>query len=265
MIDVAGIFDSRADAERATERLRSIGIADEHLALLTPGTSEEEVEEAVKAAETNHKGEKIGGAVGRGLGIAGGIMIGGAVGSFFVPGVGTILAAGVLSAALLGTGGASLGAAAGGALDEAIASDISHDDLHIYEEALRQGRTVVVAVAKDGEQAEAAREQLAQEGAEIVDAARESWWGGLRGAEGEAYTKQGRDFAVDEALYRRGFEAALHPTLRGKAFADVVDHLRERYGDDYQKEAFRLGYERGQAYHEGLVKMFYSEEQHPNQ
>jgi hypothetical protein len=79
MMDVAGIFNSRADAERAAERLRSIGIADEHLALLAPGTSEEGVEEVVKAAETEHTGEKIGSAVGRGLGIAGGIMIGGAV------------------------------------------------------------------------------------------------------------------------------------------------------------------------------------------
>jgi hypothetical protein len=264
MKDVAGIFDSRTDAERATERLRSIGIAAEHLALLTPGTSEEEVEETVKAAEMEHTGEKIGGAVGRGLGIAGGIMIGGAVGSFFVPGVGAVLAAGVLGAALLGTGGASLGAAAGGALDEAIASGLPHDDLHIYEEALRQGRTVVVAVAKDEEQAEAAHEQLAQEGAGPVDALRESWWGGLRTAEEEAYEKPGRNFAGDEPLYRRGFEAALHPTLRDKAFADVPDHLREYYGDDYRKEAFRLGYERGQAHHEGLVKKFYSEEKRDN-
>jgi hypothetical protein len=261
MIDVAGIFSSRTAAERATGHLRSIGIADEHLALLTPGTSEEEVEEAVKVAETSHTGEKVGGAVGRGLGIAGGIMIGGAVGSFFVPGVGAVLAAGVLGAALLGTGGASLGAAAGGALDEAIASGPPHDELHIYEEAIRQGRTVVVAVAKDEEQAESVREQLAQEGAETVGALRESWWDELRGAEGEVYTKQGRDFVVDEPLYRRGFEAALHPTLRGKAFADVADHLSERYGDDYRHEAFRLGYERGQAYHKGLVKKFYSEEE----
>jgi hypothetical protein len=264
MKDVAGIFDSRTDAERAAERLRSIGIEDEHLALLTPGASEEEVEEAVKTAETEHTGEKIGSAIGRGVGIAGGIMVGGAVGSFFVPGVGAVLAAGVLGAALLGTGGASLGAAAGGALDEAIASGLPHDELHIYEEALRQGRTVVVAAVKDEEQAEAAREQLAQEGAESIDALRESWWGGLRVAEEEAYVKPGRDFAIDEPLYRRGFEAALHPLMRDKAFADAADRLRERYGDDYRKEAFRLGYERGQAYHEGLVKKFYSEEKRHN-
>jgi hypothetical protein len=75
--------------------------------------------------------EKVGSAVGRGLGIAGGIMLGGAVGSIFVPGVGAVLAAGGLAAALLGTGGAAFGATAGGALDEAAAANLRHDELHL--------------------------------------------------------------------------------------------------------------------------------------
>ncbi|MDQ3802427.1 MAG: hypothetical protein M3416_01005 [Acidobacteriota bacterium] len=80
MITVAGIFDSRSDAERAAGRLRATGITDEHLALLTAGASEQEVEEKVLTIETEEPraGEKVGGAVGRGLGLAGGIMIGGA-------------------------------------------------------------------------------------------------------------------------------------------------------------------------------------------
>src|SRR2546423_862808 len=144
MITVAGIFAQRADAQRAIEHLRAIGIADERLALLSSGITDEEVEEIVPETQTDEPGagEKIGSAVGRGLGIAGGIMLGGAVGSFFVPGVGAVLAAGVLAAAMLGTGGAALGAAAGVAMDEAAAEHLRHDDLHLYEAALRQGRTV---------------------------------------------------------------------------------------------------------------------------
>jgi hypothetical protein len=254
MIDVAGIFNSRTAAENAIEQLRSVGVNDEHLALLTPGVSGEEVEEVVKTAEKEHTGERIGGAVGRGLGIAGGIMIGGAVGSFFVPGVGAVLAAGVLGAALLGTGGAAIGAAAGDAVDEAIAANLPHHELHIYEAALRQGRTVVIAVAKDEEQAEAVRQQLTADGAESLDAVRENWWSGIRDIEAEEYTKLGRDFRADEATYRLGFKAALHPAMRGKAYTDVPDILRAHYGEDSRREAFRRGYERGQAYHEGLVK-----------
>src|SRR5256885_7963886 len=109
MIAVTGIFNSRADAERAEELLRPVGINDEHLALLIPGTAEEEVEDTVTHTETEEKwaGKKVGGAMGRGLGIIGGIMIGGAIGGAFVPGVGAVLAAGILAAAILGTMGAN--------------------------------------------------------------------------------------------------------------------------------------------------------------
>ena len=86
-----------------------------------------------------------------------------------------------------------------------------------------------------------------------LEEAREIWWGGLRAAEGETYAIQGRDFMAEEGLFRRGFEAALHPHRRGKTFAEAADHLRERYGEDHQREAFRRGYERGQAHHRGLA------------
>jgi hypothetical protein len=258
MITVTGIFNSRADAERAIELLHSIGISDDHLALLTPGASEEEVAEAVPVVETEEPGtgKKIGSAVGRGLGIAGGMLIGSAVGSFFVPGVGTVFAAGVLGAALLGTGGASLGAAAGNTLDEKVAAHIQHEELHIFEDALRQGRTIIIALAKDEEEAEAAHARLADAGAASLVEARESWWSGLRVTEGEEYAKSGRDFTGDETLFRRGFEAAQHPAWRGKSFAETADELRGRYGDDYQQEAFRRGYERGLAHHHRVMEKY---------
>ena len=258
MITVAGIFARRADAERAIEGLRDMGIVDERLVLLSPGIKDEEVEEVVPEAETDEPGTgaKVGSAVGRGLGIAGGIMIGGAVGSIFVPGVGAVLAAGVLAAALLGTGGAALGAAAGGVLDEAAAEHLRHDELHLYEAALRQGRTVLIVVANNEEQAEAVQSSLADDGAESLDKAREHWWRELRAAEEESYAKEGRDFALDETLYRRGFEAALHPRLRGKTYLEATNFLRELYGDDQSTNAFQHGYERGQVYHQGLVEQF---------
>ena len=249
MITVAGIFAQRADAQRAIVRLRAIGINDERLVLLSPGIMDE-----------SGTGQKVGSAVGRGIGIAGGIMLGGVVGSFFMPGVGAVLAAGVLAAALLGTGGAALGAVAGGVLDDAAAEHLRHDDLHLYEAALRQGRTVLIALANDEKQAEAARGSLADAGAESLNKARENWWRELRAAEEESYEKEGRDFALDETLYRRGFEAALHPRLRDQAYAKATAFLHERYGDDYGSEAFRRGYERGQAHHEGLAGKFHPED-----
>jgi hypothetical protein len=257
-ISVAGIFPLRAGAEGSIAKLRFIGIPDERLVLLSPGTADEEVEEVIPQVKTEHRGtrEKIGSAAGRGIGIAGGIMLGGAVGSVFVPGVGAVLVAGVVAAALLGTGGAAIGAAAGSSLDEAAANNLRQDELHLYEASLRLGHTVLIALANDEEQAQAAREAMARSGAESLDQVRENWWNELRAAEEEAYKKEGREFALDETRYRQGFEAALHPRLRGKTVAESVASLPQYFGDDQQTDAFQRGYERGQAYHQDLLEKF---------
>jgi hypothetical protein len=257
MSTVAGIFTSRADAERAAENLTSAGIARENISLLTPGTPDAELEATVPTTETEQPGMggALGGTVGAAMGSAGGATIGVALASLLVPGVGPVIAAGVIGAALLGIGGAAAGAAAGSKLEESV-EGMPHDELYVYEDALRQGRSVIIAIVDDGAQADGARGILAQSGAESIDAARESWWVGLRDAEETEYTGQGKDFTEDEPIYRRGFEAAQHPSLRGHSFDEARERLRERYSDDYQTESFRHGYERGQNYHRGLREKY---------
>ncbi len=249
MKTVAGIFRARADAERAVERLRALGLTAENISLLTPGTTPEEIDAQVPTTETEQPGmgKTLGGVVGGAVGLAGGAQLGTVLASLLVPGVGPILAAGLVGAALLGAGGMAAGAAAGDSMEENIATGLPHDELFVYEDALRQGRTVVIAVA-DEEVGEPAQTALAEAGAESVDAAREDWWIGLRAAEAEAYTGQGGDFTNDEKLYRRGFEAALYPRARGKAYTDALERMRSHYGDECATDAFRHGYERGQAY-----------------
>ncbi|HEX8651447.1 MAG TPA: hypothetical protein VF708_11455 [Pyrinomonadaceae bacterium] len=260
MRTVAGIFNSYEDAGRAVNNLRSIGIPEDHINLLAPGTSEEELDATVPTTETEQPGmgKALGGAVGGALGVAGGMHMGAAVASLFVPGVGPVLAAGILGAALLGVGGAAAGAVAGDAVEDNLAAGLPHDELYVYEDALRRGRAVVIAVADDDTQGEAARGVLGQAGAESLDAARESWWVGLRDAEEEEYTGQGGDFKTDEALYRRGFEAALHPKARSRSYETAATFLRERYSDSYAEDAFRRGYERGQTYQQSLTDRYKS-------
>lgn len=254
MRTVAGIFRSREDAERAVENLRSTGIPDERINLLTPGTTAEELDAAVPTTETEQPGmgKAIGGTVGGALGVAGGMHIGAAVASLLVPGVGPVFAAGLIAAALLGIGGAGVGVAAGDALEDSMAEGLPHDELYVYEDALRKGHTVVIAVTDDDAQGETARGVLAQAGAESIDAARENWWVGLRDAEEEEYVEQGHDFKEDETNYRKGFEAALHPRSRGKAYDEDAAQLKASFGDASTGEAFRRGYERGQAYQKSL-------------
>lgn len=251
METVAGIFRSRADAERAVEGLRSTGVGEDRISLLAPGTTSGELEAAVPTTETEQPGMggALGGTVGGALGVAGGLHLGAAAASLFIPGVGPVFAAGLIGAALLGAGGAAAGAAAGEKMEEGVAGGLPHDELYVYEDALRQGRTVVIAVADDSDQAERARGILSGNGAESVDAAREDWWVGLRDAEEGEYAKAGGDFKTDEPVFRRGFEAALHPRARGRSYDDDAARLRECFGEECEAEPFRRGYDRGRRYH----------------
>jgi hypothetical protein len=250
MKTVAGIFASRAEAARAAESLRALGIPEDRLSLLTQGDSAEELGEQVPTTETEQPGlgKAIGTWAGGALGVAGGLHLGTVIATSLIPGVGPVLAVGMIGAALLGAGGAVAGSKAGEALEDNLAPELPHDELYVYEDALRQGKSVVIAAAEDEAQADGARGALAGAGAESIDAARESWWLGLRDAEEVEYTGQGGDFKSDEADFRRGFEAAQHPRSRGRSFDDDAERLRECYGGACELPSFRRGYERGQTY-----------------
>ena len=57
-----------------------------------------------------------------------------------------------------------------------------------------------------------------------------------------------------EQLFRRGFEAALAPDLRGKPLQDAANLLQERFPRVYKEEAFERGYLRAQNYYLTLQK-----------
>ena len=181
-------------------------------------------------------GRAVGGVVGAALGIAGGLELGTALASLMVPGVGPIVASGIAAATLFGAGGAIGGAAAGGALEQETTHGLPEDEIHVYKDALRQGRAVVFVQARDNDEAARVRKVLDADGAESVDAAREQWWIGLRDDEKEHYSADGSDFTRDEKAYRRGFEAALRNGGAPGA------------SNGGESDAYRRGYERGLAY-----------------
>ncbi|HAF12528.1 MAG TPA: hypothetical protein DCK93_19635 [Blastocatellia bacterium] len=249
MESVAGVFQSRADAEKGVQQLQSQGIPKDRLALLTPGMDDERVEQAVPTADAEQPGmgQALGGTVGGAIGVAGGASLGAAAASLLVPGVGPVIAGGILGAAILGAGGTATGMAAGKALEESLVQGLPHDELYLYEDALRKGRSVVIAFAETDELAEAARRTLKSAGAESIDAARENWWLALRDAEAADYEVTGRSFPDDEANYRRGFEAALKTPRKSGTGSTAEEH-----SPGESDEAFRRGYERGKNYRKSL-------------
>lgn len=250
---LVGTFQSRADADRAIADLRSIGISQEHLNLIVPG-GEKELEE-IPATETEQPGmgRAVGGVVGSALGAAAGAHVGAVAATAMMPGVGPVLAFGIIAASVVGlAGGAAAGAKAGKALEQSTLREIGIDELYVYEDALRKGRTVLIAEVPD-ESHDQARAALERAGAESIDAARENWWVGVRDSEELEYDGE---FKQDEPIYRRGFEAALVPEFRGKTFADAKPFL-ERRGWEHESEAFRRGFERGRKHDDRLRKRDY--------
>jgi hypothetical protein len=136
--------------------------------------------------------------------------------------------------------------AAGEALEEELVTGLPHDELYLYEDALRKGRSVVIAFLDEDGAIYAAQGALVSAGAESIDEARENWWIGLRDAEAAQYGTSGRDFERDEASYRRGFETAL------KSRAGTAESAAKLSADDESDEAYRRGYERGRSYQKSL-------------
>ena len=244
MENVVGIFNKKGNADTAMDQLRAAAFTPEKLILLTPDTSGDTLQRMPSEdAEQPGMGMAIGGVAGGAAGLAAGALIS----NFLLPGVGPILAVG-LGSGVFGVGGAVAGGAVGNFLEDSLTHGIPKDEIFLYEDALRQGRSVVIAFADDDERIERAHGIMERAGAESLDAARHSWWIGLRDAEAAEYDPDGGSFGDAEQTYRSGFEAALRPDCRGKSLDEARAVLRDRHADLCDREAFRRGYERGQLY-----------------
>jgi len=258
METISGVFETRTAAERAVQDAAKAGIPADKITLLTPGSVDHLDKEMTSVpADTTEQpgmGKAIGALLGGGVGITGGSLL-----IALIPGVGPITALGLLGAAIAGAAGATVGATVGDKMEKSSIEGLPEDEIFVYEDALRKGRSVVIALAEDEESAKRLREIMKREGAESVDAAREQWWVGLRSAEENHYSKSGRKFAEDEKFYRLGFEAALHAKTRcmefdqvsGEMNAALEDVQRENPGVDVE-DAFTRGYQRGRDYYQRL-------------
>src|ERR1041384_4439905 len=104
MNTVAGIFADQAAAERAVWALRTLGLPEKNIDLLVPGATREHLAGIPTAdSEQPGMGRAVGSVVGGAVGVASGLTLGTmAAAAALVPGVGPVLAAGALGAAVLG-------------------------------------------------------------------------------------------------------------------------------------------------------------------
>ena len=140
---IARMFDSYADASAAVRDLESAGFSHDDISLVgnrTETGGEARTDDASDAGSAAGTGATIGTLIGGGAGLLAGI------GSLAIPGIGPIVAAGWLVAALTGAG---VGAAAGGLLGGLTGAGVSEDEAHVYAEGVRRGGTLVTVRADE--------------------------------------------------------------------------------------------------------------------
>ncbi len=135
---VVGLFSHRSAAEAAIRDLRAAGFSEDRIGV----AMQERVEQADlledvggEPAEGAAKGAVTGGLVGGLLGLLGSVLI---------PGLGTVLAGGVLASTLAGVG---IGAATGGLLGTLIGLGVPEEDARHFDQGFREGGTLVTVDA----------------------------------------------------------------------------------------------------------------------
>lgn len=165
---VIGIVDSQMRAEQVVQFLQQAGFGQNDISVLFPdkhGTKDFAHEYGTKAPEGVVAGASTGGVLGGTLGLLAGI------GAIAIPGVGPLIAAGPLMAAL---SGAAVGAAAGGVAGALVGMGIPEIEAKAYESKVRGGNILLAVHTDNKDEQEAAEEILKREGARDVKSTSEA-------------------------------------------------------------------------------------------
>jgi uncharacterized membrane protein len=147
---VVALYDDIQQAHDAVRDLTSTGISRENISLVTSDAEESYAQQLNRDAETNIESSSTAENVGKGagagavLGGLGGLVVG--LGALAIPGIGPVVAAGPIAAALAGAG---IGAAAGGLVGALVDLGIPEEEAKLYSEGIRHGGSLVSVQAED--------------------------------------------------------------------------------------------------------------------
>ncbi|MFT4078123.1 hypothetical protein [Rhodomicrobium sp.] len=136
-VSITHVYDTYESAGCAIKELEAADFHRDEISII--GTNPK-ADEAFHAIEENEEGDAaatgatLGGVAGAGAGMLA------SLGLVAIPGIGPLVAAGVLATTLAG---AATGAVAGGLLGGLVAYGISEDEAEVYAESLKRGGTLV--------------------------------------------------------------------------------------------------------------------------
>jgi len=156
------IAKSRSQAEEIVERLQTEGFPTSEISVLLPdkdGKHEIGPVKATKAPEGTATGATAGGVTGGVIGLLAGI------GALAIPGVGPLIAAGPIMAAL---SGAAIGGATGGIVGGLIGLGIPEIEAKRYEDRLKAGNYLIAVHTHNDDEKNLAKETFKTAGAEDI-------------------------------------------------------------------------------------------------
>lgn len=163
-----GIYNTRMAVENAVDALRNAGFRNTDISVLmqeNEGTKDFALEKGTKAPEGAAAGAGTGAVLGGALGWLAGI------GALAIPGIGPLIAAGPIVAALAGAGA---GGAIGGITGTLIGMGIPEYEAKRYDGRIRKGGILLSVHCDDSEWTSRAKDILTQTGAEDVSSTGES-------------------------------------------------------------------------------------------
>jgi len=211
---VFGIYATPGTAEAAVDYLIAKGFTNSAISVLLPddeSTRSFAHEKSTKTPEGTTTGVATGGAIGGTLGLLAGI------GALAIPGVGPLIAAGPIMAALAGLG---VGGAVGGLVGALVGMGIPEYEAKRYEGAVKEGGTLLSVHCDTSAQVDVAKTSLKETGAKDIASTSETGsddkaggratFGNIAGGE----PLSSRNLEVDSVIPRPNVPADTAPTIK---------------------------------------------------
>jgi len=144
MKTVVGTYDNIQSAYDAANALVSAGYSRSDISVIATNTNNQYSPYVDTKVVDTTDDVGTGAGVGAAIGGIGGLLVG--LGALAIPGVGPVIAAGPLMAALAGAG---VGAVAGGIVGALVDLGIPDEEANLYSEGLRRGDILVIAQVPD--------------------------------------------------------------------------------------------------------------------
>jgi hypothetical protein len=157
MQTIVKLYDDQEAADVAVRELEAAGFASDKVSVVRRSSDTGEGTTTTDGAGADATNAGVGATIGTLVGGGAGLLAG--LGMLAIPGLGPVVAAGWLVAALTTAG---VGAAAGGLIGALTETGVAEEDAHVYAEGVRRGGSLITVRADDANAAAKAETILAR-------------------------------------------------------------------------------------------------------